>query len=336
MKSSTKSFHTLLQNFFLQRLIQQRKVSGETVNSYRDTFRIYLRFLSNVYDLPAVSAELKYFDLEYLQEFCKYLENNRSNKAITINNRLAAIRAFMHYVIEMEPEYSGLVKRSLMIPLQKHEVLAMDFVTKNEFDAMLGTCDTKTYLGARDKLMLMMLYNSGARVSELLSIRCSNLKDADVPGRTCVKIFGKGRKERIVPLWKSTAQYIQKYTVSNGLKNDNALFLNKNGGELTRSGVRFRIEKIVHAASIVAPTLSEKNVTTHTFRHSVAMNLLSAGVDISTIAIWLGHSSIETTHKYMVADMEMKRQAMEKAGSSGNASYNYKPSADILNFLNAL
>ena len=114
------------------------------------------------------------------------------------------------------------------------------------------------------------------------------------------------------------------------------LFINKNGDELTRSGVRTRINKLVSQAIVLAPGLKEKTITPHTFRHSVAMNLLMSGIDISTIAIWLGHSSIETTHKYMVADMELKRKAMEKAGSAGNSSYKYKPSADIMNFLNSL
>ncbi|OPJ60573.1 tyrosine-type recombinase/integrase [Clostridium oryzae] len=336
MKSSTPSFQTLLQNFFLQRLMQQRKVSGETVSSYRDTFRVYLHFLSEIYHISAVSAELEHFGLDYLQEFCKCLENTRRNKAVTINNRLAAIRAFLKYVAEMEPEYSGLIKRSLMIPFQKHKVPTMDFITKSEFNAMLATCDTKSSLGARDKLMLMILYNSGVRVSELLSIRYSDLKDANTTSRTCVKIHGKGRKERIVPLWKTTAQYIQKYVADNGIKNDDFLFINKNGLNLTRSGIRFRIDKIVQEAAISEPALAEKKITPHTFRHSVAMNLLAVGVDISTIAIWLGHSSIETTHKYMAADIEMKRNAMERAGSSGNSAYNYKPSSDILNFLNTL
>lgn len=336
LKSSTPTLQTLLQNFFLQRLIQQRKVSGETVNSYRDTFRIYFYYMAEIHGITAVSAELIHLDLEYIQGFCKYLEDSRGNKAITINNRLAAIKAFMQYVAEIEPEYSGLVKRSLMVPLQKHEMVTMDFITKDEFETMIDTCDTKTSIGARDKLMLLLLYNSGARVSELLSLKCSDVKDADIPNRTCVKIYGKGRKERIVPLWKTTSVYLQMYTSAIGLKKSDALFINKNGDALTRSGVRFRIKKIANDASKVAPTLSEKNISPHTFRHSVAMNLLTSGVDISTIAIWLGHSSIDTTHKYMVADMELKRKAMEKAGTAGNASYKYKPSADILSFLNTL
>lgn len=336
MKTDLPTFQTLLQSYFLRRLIQQRKVSGQTVNSYRDTFRIYITFLFEKYSIRAVSVNLEYFDLEYIQAFCKYLEDKRGNKSVTINNRLAAIRSFMEYVAEIEPEYSGIVKRSLMVPMQKHEIPTMDFITKDEFQAMVDTCDTSTSLGSRDKLMLLILYNSGTRVSEMLSLKCADIKDADLPGRTCIKIYGKGRKERIVPLWKNTAEYLAKYISANAIKENSAIFNNKNGDKLTRSGVRFRINKIVKNALKAAPTLRDKNITPHTFRHSVAMNLLRSGVDISTIAIWLGHTSIETTHKYMVADIEFKRKAMEQAGTAGDSSFRYKPSNDILAFLNTL
>jgi len=336
MKSSTPSLQTLLQNYFLQRLMQQRRASHETVSSYRDTLRIYFVYLLDMHGISAISADIKHMDLEYIQGFCKYLEEKRGNKSVTINNRIAAIRSFMQYVSEMEPEYSGIARRALMVPMQKYKVPTMDFITKDEFEVMIKACDTNTFIGTRDKLMLLLLYNSGARVSELLSIKCSDIRNSDIPSRTSVKIYGKGRKERIVPLWKNTSVYIQKYIGNNHLNGDDVLFINKNGDELTRSGVRSRINAIVKGAEKDARTLTEKNVTPHTFRHSVAMNLLAAGVDISTIAIWLGHSSIETTHKYMVADMDMKRKAMEKVGSSGDASYKYKPSSDILSFLNTL
>lgn len=336
MKTSLPSLQTLLENYFLQRLLQQRKVSNETVNSYRDCFRIYFKYLQEVYGIKAIDAEIKHFDLEYVQGFCRFLEEDRGNKSVTINNRTAAIKSFMRYVSEIEPEYSGIAKRASMIPVQKHVIPTIDFISKFEFETMISVCDTNTFLGSRDKLMLMLFYNTGVRVSELLAIRCCDFQYSDIPGRTSLKIFGKGRKERIVPLWKNTSLYILKYINTNNLRDTDHLFLNKNGNKLTRSGIRFRISIIVEASVIVAPTLLEKNITPHTFRHSVAMNLLRAGVDISTIAIWLGHSSIETTHKYMVADIELKRKAMEKMGSTGDAAYKYQASADILGFLDSL
>lgn len=180
------------------------------------------------------------------------------------------------------------------------------------------------------------MYNTGVRVSELLEIKISDIHNADFVNHASVIIRGKGRKQREVPLWKSTVKYINKYLKDYPIEYNGYLFINKNGDELTRSGVRTRIKKLLSQAVLQTPSLSEKKVTPHTFRHSVAMNLLVSGVDISTIAIWLGHSSIETTHKYMVADLELKRKAMEKMGTAGNGSYKYKPSADIINFLNAL
>lgn len=333
MKSNLPSLQTLIQNFFLQRLIQQRKVSSRTVESYRDTFRIYFNYLLLIHSIKASDSCIENFDLTYIEGFCIFLKEQRGNKAITINNRIAAIRSFLQYVAEREPEYSNIVKRGLMIPMQKHEIVTMDFIDKNEFDAMLDSCNTASFIGARDKLMLMLFYNTGVRVSELLEIKCSDIQDCSIPGKSSISIYGKGRKERVVPLWKDTALYVQRYIETNDISEKDYLFANKNGHRLTRSGVRARINIITQKVSDEILSLREKNITPHSFRHSVAMNLLQAGVDISTIAIWLGHSSIETTHKYMIADIELKRKAMEKNGSSGNATFNYKPSTDILNFL---
>lgn len=330
------TFQSLLQSFFLKRLMQQQNVSGNTVCSYRDTFKIFFEFLHFKYGMNPMSISLEHVSLQYIESFCSYLTEERSCSSATVNNRLSAIKAFLKYVIEQYPEYSEMVRGTLAFPFRKQEKKVMYFITQEEFDAYISQCDTSTSIGVRDKLMLLLLYNTGVRVSELLAIKYSDLRDLDKPGNASVKIYGKGRKERIVPLWKTTARFIQKYTDSFGISGNDKLFMNKNGAPLTRSGVTGRLEKLTRLASAVAPSLLEKNITPHTFRHSVAMNLLQVGVDISTIAIWLGHSSIETTHKYMVADLELKRKAMEKARDAGNVSYKYKPSQDILAFLNSL
>lgn len=275
--------------------MQQRKVSAETTHSYRDTFRIYLQYMQDVYHKSPAGLEIEHFGLEYLQGFCRYLEEARSNKPVTINNRIAAIKSFMHYVSKMEPEYSAITKRVLMLPAQKQNQPTMDFLTRAEFDSLIAICDTSTFIGARDKLMIMILYNSGARVSELLVIKLTDIRKADAANHASLKIYRKGRKQREIPLWKSTVIYINKYMKDHPIGEDGSLFMNKNGDKLTRSGVRTRINTIVVKAADHSPSLLEKSVTPHTFRHSVAMNLLASGVDISTIAIWLGHSCIETT-----------------------------------------
>lgn len=193
-----------------------------------------------------------------------------------------------------------------MLPAQKYESPVMSFITKNEFNTLIKVCDTNTFIDVRDKLMLLLMYNTGVRVSELHEIKVSDIHSADSVNHASVSIHGKVRKQREVPLWKSTIKYVNKYLKDYSVKSIEYLFMNKNGDELTRSGVRTRISKMVSQATAQVPSLCEKIITPHTFRHSVAMNLLVSGVDISTIAIWLGHSSIETTHKYMVPDMKLK------------------------------
>jgi len=335
-RTSGTTLQALLQGFFLQRMMQQRNMSSRTVGSYRDAFRIYLRYLSETHDLAAPDIEISHFDREYLLGFIAYLSQKRNNKATTINNRLAALRSFLAYVLEEAPEYSAIAKRGMGIPSQKYVTPVMDFITKIEFENLLAACDATTAMGARDKLMLMILYNTGVRVSELVGLRCSDLNEGAGRASLVVKIIGKGRKERVLPLWKTTSAYIRKYLDDFSLTGDDPLFRGRNGEALTRSGIRFRIDKLVSIASSISPTLSEKNISAHTFRHSVAMNLLTSGVDISSIAIWLGHESIETTHKYMVADMELKRKALESMSIPNDASYSYKPSQDLIRFLDSL
>ena len=336
MKNKTPSLQTLIQNYFLQRLMQQRNVSYQTVCSYKDTFKIFLQYIKEKYEMPVTDITIQHFDLCYLQDFCKYLAEKRNNKPVTINNRIAAIKSFIKYVSEIEPEYIAICKRALMLPLQKYENPTMDFITKDEFDSLINACDITTFIGARDKLMLMIMYNTGVRVSELLEIKTTDIHNADSANHASVSIHGKGRKYREVPLWKNTIQLINTFTKTYPSSYDDYLFKNKNNDRLTRSGVRTRINNLVTVASIKCPSLLEKNITPHTFRHSVAMNMLTSGVDISTIALWLGHSSIETTHKYMVADLENKRKAMKKAGLAGDGHLVYKPSDDIFSFLNTL
>ena len=185
-------------------------------------------------------------------------------------------------------------------------------------------------------MMLMIMYNTGCRVSELVNLCVSDIFLTPDGATPSICFYGKGRKERITPIWKTTAAYIQRFIDNHSLKQQDRLFKNQNNGNLTRSGVGQRIAVVVGKASSYCPALKEKTVTPHTFRHSAAMNLLQAGVDISTIAIWLGHESIETTHKYMVADIELKRKAMEKLAETTNDTYNYKPSDAILDFLKNL
>lgn len=330
------TFQNLLQNFFLKRMMNQKQASPETIKSYRDTFRIYIEYLNIVHKCPPHKIGVKYIEAEYILGFLKYLAHERGNQTKTINNRLAALHAFLHFMSFEKPEYSATIQRSLMIPFRKAEKQQMDFLTKEEIDALLNACAMQEVLGRRDRMMLLILYNTGIRVSELLSLRCRNVVFDGSGTAGYIHVTGKGRKERSVPLWKITASYIKKYIEEHGLKQDEKLFINHTGDELTRSGVRYRINCLAKKAQKTSTALKNKNISPHTFRHSTALHLLQSGVDISTIAIWLGHESINTTHKYMEADIDMKQRTLEKLAEPPINGYRYRPSKDILSFLTSL
>lgn len=328
-------FASLLEKYFLTYLIVQKKSSPRTVSTYRDSFTLYLRFMTYAYGIAPDKIEMNHFSIDYLSAFGRYLETIRNCSSSTINLRISAIKSFLKYATVEAPEYSGIIRKSLSLPARKTDKQVISFITKHEYESMLEVCSNPDVLSLRDKMILMILYNTGCRVSELVHLCVSDIS-IETDGTSSIRFFGKGRKERITPIWKSTATFIDNYIKLQNLNRNNCLLLNNRNGNLTRSGVGQRITIITEKAAKLSPSLSKKNVTPHTFRHSAAMNLLQAGVDISTIAIWLGHESIETTHKYMVADIEIKRLAMEKLDETTNSSFNYKPSKSILSFLASL
>ena len=212
----------------------------------------------------------------------------------------------------------------------------MDFLTKDEYLALLNACELDSALGRRDYLMLSLFYNTGVRVAELLGLKGKDIiRDAKgLP--SYIHVHGKGRKDRNVPLWKSTAELLSTFIESHSTDDNAILFVNRTEGALTRSGVRYRLNRLVKMAVASTPSMNRKVISSHTFRHTVALNLLQSGVDISTIAIWLGHESILTTHKYMEADMEMKRRTLEKVEELGNNPFHFRPNDVVLAFLDSL
>jgi integrase/recombinase XerD len=334
MNNTTPSFSVLLQKFFLERMMSQRNVSLQTVKSYRDTFRLFIKFMAADYRITPAAVRIEHLEAVYILSFLDSLEKKRRNQPKTINNRLAAIHSFLRFLSFEVPEYSGLIEKSLLIPFRKEEKRQMDFLTKEEFNALAAVCDNRTGSGRRDTLMLLLLYNTGARVSELTALKGKDIIVENT--KVCIHITGKGRKERTVPLWQNTSKYLLQYIKQYSVTENGKLFMNYAGRELTRSGVRYRISCLVKKASSAMPSLNMKDVTPHTFRHTTALHMLQAGIDISTIAIWLGHESIETTHKYMEADIEMKRRALEKIEEPGNYSCRFRPDKSVLFFLNSL
>lgn len=335
MKSGNQ-IQMLIQKFFLQRLMAQRNVSPETIKSYRDTFRLYLRYIEKYLNVTAAKILITQFDADHILGFLSYLNKERGNNPKTINSRLAALHSFIRFLNFELPEYSGLLNRSLMVPFRKVEKRQMEFLTEDEFAALKNTCESSTELGRRDMLMLLLLYNTGVRVSELVGLKLSDINIDNQNSAAYIRIHGKGRKERHVPLWKSTTKYLAGYIRSRDRNEDGSLFMNSTDGELTRSGVRYRLDCLQKKAAEIAPSLAKKHITPHTFRHTTALRMLQSGVDISTIAIWLGHESIITTHKYMEADMDMKRQTLEKMSEPGQSTYHFAPNNSVLAFLDSL
>lgn len=335
MKSN--NFQSLLQSFFLKWMMSQKKVSPSTIQTYKDTFRILLKFIHEEHGVKASFINMETINADTIIEFLNHLESNRKNSYRTVNNRLAAIKSFMEYVSYECPEYSGTVRKIKAIPFRKVEKKEVSYLTKLEIDSLLDACETKNPEGRRDYLLLLLLYNSGMRVSEMISIQGKDAHFSD-NGKCHLRIMGKGRKERVVPLWRTTTKCLSNFMHENGIQDNNYLLSGRNVKHLTRSGVRYRIDCIVKKAVSTCLSLKNKTVTPHVFRHSTAMSLLQSGIDISTIALWLGHESIETTHKYMVADINLKERALNKMHEpeSNNTNNRYHATDDILQFLNSL
>lgn len=329
------SFQVLLQRFFLERLINQMNASPCTVSSYRDSFRIFLKYMKAEKDCAPSKVTLEMCNADNILDFLKYLESVRKNSIKTRNNRLAAIHSFMEYVSFQVPEYLALIQRVKSIPFKKTETRAMDYLVAEEIDALLAGCDLNCWLGRRDRIMIAMLYNTGVRVSELVSMKKKDVT-LNPNGRGTIRVLGKGRKERAIPLWKTTQNYLAEFFKESVGNDEEYLFIDQRGEKLTRSGAAFRLKSLAIAASEQCPSLRKKRITPHLFRHTTPMYLLKSGVDISTIAIWLGHESIETTHKYMVADLQLKEQALAKTKQPQTSNFRYKPTANILSFLDAL
>lgn len=335
--SMGNEFQYLLQNFFLKWMMGQKKVSASTIQAYKDTFRIFLKYMHDEHGVKASSINMEVINADAIIGFLHYLENNRKNSCKTVNNRLAAIKSFMEYVSYECPEYSGSVRKVKAIPFRKVEKKEVCYLTKEEMDSLLNACDTESPEGRRDYLMLLLLYNSGMRVSEMISIQGKDAHFSD-NGKCHLRIMGKGRKERVVPLWRTTTKCLSDFMHENEVQDNDYLLSGRNVKHLTRSGVRYRIDCIAKKAAPSCQSIKNKSVTPHVFRHSTAMSLLQSGIDISTIAIWLGHESIETTHKYMVADIKLKERALDKLHEpqSNETGNRYHATEDILQFLNSL
>ena len=322
----------LVQQFFTERLIAQSNVSPRTVVAYRDTFRLLLTWFEQKLRKRPEQLMLTELNVTRVAAFLDYLEIERHNAIRSRNARFAALRSFLSFAAHKEPAALGTIQAVLALPMKRFERPLLGYLTREEIDVVLDAPDGTTWSGQRDRVMLATLYNTGARVSELIGLTVGNV----VLGSCAfVHLQGKGRKQRTVPLWKTTATSLRHWLRAYPRPADQPLFPNRVGGPMTRTGVTNRLQLAVETAALRCSTL-KRQISPHTVRHSTAMHLLQAGVDISVIALWLGHESIETTHIYVEADLAMKERALGAMQAPSVKSQRFRPTKDVLAFLEKL
>ncbi|MPZ89650.1 MAG: tyrosine-type recombinase/integrase [Nitriliruptorales bacterium] len=326
-------FPALLQDFFQRRLIAERGVSAHTIASYRDTFELLLRYAARRSGRTPSALTLDDLDAPLVLDFLDHLETERGNSARTRNLRLTAIRSFMRHASLRDPTCLPIAQRVLAISPKRFDRPELDFLSRDEIDALLDAPDTSTWSGHRDATLFAVLYNSGARVSE-----ATGLTNADVllDRASALQLHGKGRKQRVVPLWKNTAAKLRAWRVHIDPAADAPVFPNRSGRPLSRSGVEHRLQVALETASQRCPSLAKRHVTPHTLRHSTAMHLLQSGVDVTVIALWLGHEDTATTHLYIEADLAMKEAALSRIDPHCGKRTRFKPPDRLLAFLEGL
>lgn len=329
------SLPTLLHGFFQQWLGEQRNSSRHTILAYRDAWRIFLRFVADRAGRPVAKLTLSHLTAAEVTAFLQHVETVRGASIATRNCRLAAVRSFFVFVADREPAAAALCAEVLRIPSKKKSKRATCYLEQDEVAAILAEPDRTTLLGQRDHAMLSFLYNTGARIQEALDVCPKHLR-LDSPAH--VRLFGKGRKERICPLWPETAALVAALLRRQPHNPDEPLFCNRYGQKMGASGVRFQLRQYVESASKKTPTLSSKRISPHTFRHTTAVHLIAAGVDVTVIRSWLGHAHLDTTNHYAQANLQTKREALERVASKARPAKppRWKRDPDLLAWLDSL
>jgi integrase/recombinase XerD len=322
-----------VQRFFTERLATQLRASHNTVASYRDTFRLLLKYASDHLRRAPIDLQVADINAELVGRFLSFLETGRGNRARSRNVRLAAIRSFFKYVAINEPQLLHHCQRIIAIPSKRYEKRTIDYLNQDEIEAFTAAPDTSTWIGRRDYNLLLLTVQTGLRVSELISLTCG---DVVLGTGAHIRCMGKGRRERATPLRKDCKAALHTWLGECSGDQSKPLFASNRGDRLSRDAVERIVQKYVALASRKCPTLKGKRVTPHVLRHTAAMQLLQNGVDRTVIALWLGHESVETTDIYVHADIKMKEKAMAKTKPLASPSGRYRPSDKLLAFLEAL
>lgn len=323
----------LLERFFTQRLMQQRQASPHTISSYRDTFRQFLKFVEGRLHKPPSRLNFEEIDAPLVVAFLDDLENNQGISVRSRNLRLTAIHSFFRYAAFEAPDHSVQIQRVLAVPSKRFTRTLVSFLTRPEVDALLAAPDQSTWSGRRDHAFLLVAVQTGLRLSEITGLK----RDGLVFGTGAhLRVIGKGRKERCTPLAKSTTTVLRTWLKEPQRGDREILFPSAKGEPLSVHGVQYILNKHRETASHTCPSLNGKRVTVHRLRHTMAMDLLQAGVDRAVIALWLGHESVETTQIYLEATLAMKEEALARTSPYAGKSARFQPGDHLLGFLNSL
>jgi integrase/recombinase XerD len=324
----------LLQGFFTDRLQRQRRASPHTIAAYRDTFTLLLQFTTSRVDRRPAQLSLVDLDTALITAFLQHLQTERGNSAATRNARLAAIHSFFGYAALHAPEHAAVIQRVLAIPPQRLDRAIVSYLTHDEAQAVIAAPDRTTWLGRRDHALILLAVHTGLRVSELTGLR---IQDVHLGTGPHVRCTGKGRKNRCTPLTKPAVVVLRAWLTERGSQGAQPLFATRRGTALSRDAVAHLVAKHAAAAAAACPSLAEKTITPHTLRHTTAMTLLHSGVDVTVIALWLGHESTDATQIYLHADMSIKERALARTDPSpAGTLHRYKPPDALLTFLATL
>lgn len=326
-----------IHEFFSDHLPRLRGMSSNTLHSYRDSLKLLLRFVFDHDKKDPSRVDIGDISPQQVCSFLDHIELERHNTPATRNVRLAAIHSFYRFLAVRYPERLELCQRILSIPFKRAETRCVEYLEFAEVEALLASVNRNNADGRRDYALLATMFNTGCRAQEILDLRPCDLQ-LDRPSHA--RVLGKGRKERICPLWPQTADLLRALIVERSVEptSHDPLFRNHRGDPLTRFGVRYLLSKYFNLARSRAPTLATKRLHPHSMRHSTAVHLLQSGVDLITISHWLGHASVNTTNRYTTVNLEMKREAIRKAAPVGsrNRASSWRRNQNLLEWLEAL
>jgi site-specific recombinase XerD len=325
---------SLVETYFLGYLVQTRGASPHTIRAYRDTLRLLFKFLAERRGCVVAALGLDDLHVDAILAFLSHLEGVRGNSVASRNIRLAAIRSFFRHLVEHDLPRAGQYQRVLSLPNKRAHLGAAQYLEPQDVKLLLAQPDRSSAAGRRDHALMLFLYNTGARVSEALSVRVEHLS---LTSPRHVRLFGKGSKERLCPLWRETAEALGELRTVHESRADQRVFCNRAGAGLTRDGVAYLLRKYMASAARTSPGLRRRRISPHVLRHSCAVALLQAGVDITVIRDYLGHASIATTNRYVATNLQMKRDALEqfwsRSGLSSTHTRPWRPKPDVLAYL---